>query len=105
MVAAKAAEDHSFQGWREQQHKESLTLHLLLTPGGLPSSTKFYKKLREDFLQITTIAHKPEGSEQHQNQSFYLHREIETIISRSKTQISSLVLKFVVDGGSIHWRD
>lgn len=54
---------------------------------------------------MTPIAHKPQGSEQHQNQSFYLHRWIETIISRSKAQISSLVLKFVVGGGSIHWRD
>lgn len=106
MVATEAAKDHSLQGWRGQQHKENLTLHLLLTPAGLPFRTKFYKNVvGEDFLPMTPIAHKPQGSEQHQNQSFYLHRWIETIISRSKVQISSLVLKLVVDGGSILWKD
>lgn len=40
MVAAEAAKDHSLQGCRAQQHKESLTLHHLLTIAGLPFSTK-----------------------------------------------------------------
>lgn len=71
MVAAEAAKDHSLQGWRGQQHEESLTLPLLLTPAGLPFSTKFYKEVvGEDFLQMTPTVHKPQGSEQHQNQSF-----------------------------------
>lgn len=63
MVAAEAAKDHSFQGRRGQKHKGNLTLHLLLTPAGLLFSTIFYKKVGEDFLQMTPIAHKPQGSE------------------------------------------
>lgn len=52
MVAAEAAKDHSLQGWRGQQHKGSLTLHLPLTPAGLPFSTKFYKHVvGEDFFK------------------------------------------------------
>lgn len=58
MVAAEAAKDHGLQGWTGQQHKESLTLHPLLTPAGLTFSTKFYKKVvGEVFLQMTPIAY------------------------------------------------
>lgn len=59
MVAAEAAKDHSLQGCRAQQHKETLTLHQLLIVQDKVLSIR-YKVLKkvvgEDVLQMTLIA-------------------------------------------------